>query len=253
MPLISGSLSIWDIAHRWADCDPDSYRVRLPLLVKDYSRLLINAVLNGEIFCETLTLAKRPPESKADPKFYIRTHLDEVNACIHGVRYDRRLLKWASISRQDFQEWCENLAIPLPEFWFPPGWKYSFEMPEFGTRAFWAQHQEPDESNDFSLVFRIPAEVSANDEPTSLPQEDAVSTRPNQKAKLCAQQIATQLWKEHPDRTITAMANDEVIKKYSGASHFDERTVRKWLGEVAPVNVKKKGRPRVKNSDGQRD
>ncbi|MEZ5489205.1 MAG: hypothetical protein R3F50_02685 [Gammaproteobacteria bacterium] len=253
MPLLSDSLSIWDIAHRWAGYDPDSYRIKLPLLAKDYARLLVKAVLNGEVFCETLTLAKRPSDSKADPRFYIRTHLDDVYACIHGVRYNRKLLQWASISRQEFQEWCESMAIPLPEFWFPPGWKYSFEMPEFGTRAFWAQHQEPDEPDGFSLVFRLPEESSGEDSQPSPSTEEAIPTRASQIAKLCAQQMATQLWKEHPDRTITAMADDEVIRRYSGASHYDARTVRKWLGEVAPVNVKKKGRPRGKNSDEQPD
>ena len=126
-------------------------------------------------------------------------------------------------------------------------------MPEFGTRAFWARHQEPDESGGFSLVFRLPEESSAEAEQPSLSTGQDIPTRASQIAKLCAQQMATQRWKEHPDRTITAMANDEVIKNYSGASHYDVRTVRKWLGEVAPVDVKKKGRPKGKNSDEQSD
>jgi|GEM_PF-5838936 len=62
MPLISDSLSIWEIAHRWAGLDPDNYRLKLPLLVKDYARILVDAVLNGEIFCETLTLVLARPE-----------------------------------------------------------------------------------------------------------------------------------------------------------------------------------------------
>lgn len=149
MPLLAGSLSVWEIAHRWAGYDPDSFRFRHPLLVKDYFKLLLDAILDGQLFCETLTLAKRPTDSKADPKYYIRSHLDDINAGIWGGRYNRKLLKWASIQRDDFQEWCEALSIPLPEFWCPSGWKHHFEMPEGGTRAFWAYHVEPDEPGDF--------------------------------------------------------------------------------------------------------
>ena len=60
MPVISNSLSVWDIAHRWADYDPDAFRIRLLLLAKDYARLLFQAIIDGDIYCETLTLAKLP-------------------------------------------------------------------------------------------------------------------------------------------------------------------------------------------------
>ena len=133
MPLIADELTVWDISFRWAGYDPTKIWFRLPLTVKDNSRLLMQAILHGEIICETMTLAKLPPDSKADFRFYIRTYIDDVYACIHGKRFNRKLLKWAVLDRMDFHEWCKRRSIPLPEFWFPSGWKLDFEMPELGT------------------------------------------------------------------------------------------------------------------------
>lgn len=70
MPLITEELSVWDIGLRWAGHDPDHLWLRLPLTAKDNFRLLMEAILSGEIICNTLTLAKLPPDSKADPRFY---------------------------------------------------------------------------------------------------------------------------------------------------------------------------------------
>lgn len=250
MPLISGSLSVWDISFRWAGYDPDKIYFFCPLEVKDNFRLIMEAILKGEIYCETLTLVKRPPDSKADPKYYIRTYIDDVYACIWGHRYNKKLLKWATISRGDFHEWCERRSIPLPEFWFPNAWKYDFEWPEYGTRAFWARHREPDEPGGFSLQFDIPDDLKRTDisiDSSSFDNENDLSiAKENHKARLVSQQIAIQLWKEYPDRTIAEMSQNEIILKYSGAANYRSALI-KWLSEVAPVNIKgKRGRPRKK-------
>jgi hypothetical protein len=250
MPTLSYSLSIWEIAHRWSGLDPDDFRLKLSFLVKDYSKLMLDAVLNGHLYCESLVLFKRPNGSNADPKFFIRTHLDEINACLHHGRYDRKLLKWAHIPRHDFKEWCERMCIPLPDFWFPLGWKDHFVMPEFGTRAFWASHVEPDEPGGVGVRFEIPDIQEWDASEPALSEDIIQPLRINQKSKLCAQQIAITIWKELPDRSIAEMARDEIIRKYSGAAHYNEDTIKGWLAEIAPVTIKgKRGRPR-KKSDG---
>lgn len=247
MPVISESLSVWEIAHRWANYDPDIFRFRLPLLVKDYSRLLFEAIINGDVYCETLTLAKLPSGSKADPKFYIRSHLDAVNFCRWGVRYDRKILKWATISRDDFEEWCEGFSMPLPEFWFPTGWNRDFERPEFGGRALWAYHVEPEEVGDFSVRFDVPGTRPDEILQEVEPNPKAPALKANQKAKINVQRLAAQLWEEYPDRNIAEMLRDERIKQCAGAAHYTDGAIRKWLQQVAPINIKgKRGRPRKK-------
>lgn len=250
MATIADELSVWEISFRWAECDPDRFCLAYPLEVKDNFKLLMAAVLAGEIFCETLILARRPSDSKSDHSYYIRTHINDVYDCIGGISYKKKLLKWAIISRDDFKEWCERRSIPLPEFWFPPGWKYEFEEPEFGTRALWASHMEPDEPGGFAVRFEIPDEVITTNNISVSRSSDHDLESPtltdSKKAKLCAQQIAIQLWREFPDRTIAEMSRDEIILKYSGAANYQSGLV-KWLREVAPQNVKgKPGRPRKK-------
>jgi hypothetical protein len=200
MALISNELSVWNISFRWAGYDPDRFYFYYPLEVKDNFKLLMETILEGEIYCETITLEKRPRDSKADPKYYIRTYLDDVYACIWGHRYNKKLLKWATVSRDDFHEWCERRSIPLPEFWFPNGWKYDFEWPEYGTRAFWARHVEPQEQGGFSLHFDIPEEgdsknirylVNQKDSEQNLDIESEGNLRPNQLTKLIVQRIAS--------------------------------------------------------------
>lgn len=262
MPLIADELTVWDISFRWAGYDSTKFWFRLPLAVKDNSRLLMQAILGGEIICETMTLAKRPLGSKADPKYYIRTYINDIYACINGTRYDRKLLKWASISRMGFYEWCERRGIPFPEFWFPSGWKLDFEMPELGTAAMWAVHIEPDDESEYAIRYDHPgivrerenrskqkllavSECEPEDFNSGKASEIEKALRINQQIRITCQQIACEIWKNEPNRTIASIVRDELVQKYGGARHYEEETVREWIKEIAPSEVRsRRGRPR---------
>lgn len=153
MPLLNDELSLWEIAFRWAGHDPDKLRVRIPLPVRDNFRTLMDAILNGHLFCTTLALEKWGPNSGSPPEFFIRHHIEETYACIFGERYDRKLLKWARIERWSMQQWCERRGIPLPEFWFPPGWKFEYER--------------PDENSDDESLVPQQTEASTGEEPSA--------------------------------------------------------------------------------------
>jgi len=273
MPLITEELSVWDIGLRWAGHDPDGYWLRLPLAAKDNFRLLMEAILSGEIICNTLTLAKLPPGSKADPSFYIRTYIDEVYDCIHGKHYDRKLLKWAALDRMDFYQWCERRGITPPEFWFPPGWKLKYEDDPLAYPGCWVRHVEPESPSTLVSFAYDPPYADADRQSDALeeaPQEDLPTSeqdfhnepdqqtvRPigqsqNEKAlrdcqriKLACQQIAIVIWQADKTRTIASVVKDELIQKYGGASFYQDETVREWLKDVAPREVKnRRGRPR---------
>ena len=280
MPLITDELSVWDIGLRWGGYDPDRLWLPLPLAAKDNFRLLMQAILSGEIICNTLTLAKFPPDSKADPRFYIRTYIDEVYACIHGRRYDRKLLKWAALDRMDFHQWCERRGITPPEFWFSPGWKLEYEDDPLAYPGCWVRHVEPD--NPGTLVtFAYDPPYTDADRPSDISQEAEQEDTPisehgdqnkpeqqaahqtvqpqNEKAlrdcqriKLACQQIATVIWQDDKKRTIPSVIKDELIQKYGGASFYQDDTVREWIKSVAPREVKRPGRPRKNGGkDGQ--
>lgn len=248
MALTVDSLSVWDIGFRWANLDPDSLWLRLPMPVKDNFRLLMEAILAGEILCETLTLAKRPSDSKADPRFYIRSYIDAVHDCIAGQSYNRKLLRWATISRMDFMEWCENRGIPEPEFWFPPGWKLHFEMPEGGTTALRAEHVEPESEVSVEIHYNIP-DLHPREKSISRESNKQKLTA-NQEARIACQQIARNIWKSEPERTIASIVKDDLIQKYGGAGPYADDTVRGWIKKVAPLSVKsRRGRPKKNGYD----
>ncbi len=225
MPLLVNDLSVWDISFRWAGFDPDRLWIRLPLPVKDNFRLLMGAILEGEILCGTLTLAKLPPGSKADPSFYIRTYIDEVYHCIQGLRYNRKLLRWASLERMEFLQWCELRGIPAPEFWFPPGWKLEFEMPEFGTPALWATHVEPESDGTLSHIsyeshpaFRRKEssnEADAEEDVPSQPNVDAQPTQPIQENSEATAEVNSDIPPIQPTKqaeTEQSLRNNQRIK-----------------------------------------
>lgn len=225
---------------RWAGYDPDHFRFRIPLPAKDNFRLLMDAILSGEIICETLTLAKRPHDSKSDSGFYIETYIDDVHNCIQGNYYDRKLLRWATLSRKDFYEWCGQRGITPPSFWFPDGWKFEFQMPEGGTPALLATHVEPSSEGNVHIRYAHPTNAVG-----AKLTEDMVSPRINQRIKIACQQIAHEIWADDINRTIPSIVNDELIQKYGGAGPYQSATAHKWIQEVAPLEVSRRvGRPK---------
>jgi hypothetical protein len=219
MALLNDDLSVWDIAFRWGGYDPDSLWFRLPLPVKDNFRLLMGAILEGEILCGTLTLAKLPPGSKADPSFYIRTYIDEVYHCIQGLRYDRKLLRWASLSRMGFLEWCEIRGIPAPEFWFPPGWKLEFEMSEFGTHALWATHVEPESDGTLSHIsyeshpaFRREESSNEADDEEDVPSQPDADAQPSQPVPEGSEVLTEEISDEPPIQPSTNTETEQSLR-----------------------------------------
>jgi hypothetical protein len=221
MPLLSNELSVWEIAHRWAGFDPAQFKPWLPLAVKDYCRILMDAILSGEIDSIMLRLDKwKPEDGEENQKFFIRYYMDDVYLCIWGKKFNRTMLKQASIDRYEMKQWCEFHTIPLPEFWFPPGWGYSYE---------WARRDdELERGNPISDL-------------------DDAAIRPSTVAKVTCQKIARGLWKDHPTMTIADMVKQPMIQQYGGAANYTDSTVREWLSAAAPSEVKnKRGRPRKK-------
>ena len=88
---------------------------------------MMDAILRGDLPCQTLSLNKWRPESTMPPKYFIRHYIDDVYACVWGRKFDRKLLRWATVERWAMRQWCERRGIPLPEFWFPSGWKFEYE------------------------------------------------------------------------------------------------------------------------------
>ena len=249
MALDSEELSVWEIGFRWSGFDPDRIWLQIPLLARDNFRVLMNAILSGEIICTTLCLDKRPPDSKADPRFYIRHYIDDVYACIHGTGFNRKLLKWASLERPSFLEWCQCRGITPPEFWFPPGWKMEFEHPLGIHPGMVVQHEEPSEEGGTHFSYHWPA-PGEGEAVTELEKPEPSILRQSQVARVVCQQIARAMWQKDPQRRIADVIRDDLIQEYGGAKFYAEETVRTWINSAAPPEVReRRGRPRKNNSD----
>ena len=227
MSLVNDELSVWEIGFRWAGFDARSWRVRLPLLVCDNFRLLMDAILNCHLRCETLSAEKYQGNDKDETRFYIRYWLEDVYACIEGRKFNRELLKWALIGRTEFADWCERRKIPLPEFWFPSGWAMEYD---------WRQESLIDGGQALSSEPEVEGE--------SDDQGSSNKLRTVQRRTIAAQVVAGSLWAANPETTIADMVKSEIIQELCGAKYYGEEAVRRWLQKVAPPEVSaKKGRP----------
>lgn len=280
MALLSDSLAVWELAFRLEELDPRRIWFRIPIGVQDHFRNLMDAILKGDLCCESITLEKRHFESN-EKVFSVYHWLDDIYACINGHHFNRKLLRHAIIDRYDFKLWCERRGIPLPEFWFPPGWKLEYELPEgdippgywYSRKDWtaedwtaWKEEQQAAQDNGQQQAAALSAETAADthtqtevlpaDSPPSGPpskQEEAVEKlRANQEARIACCQIAKAIWKDDPSRTIASVVKDELIQKYGGGSYYVEETVREWVRRVAPAGVReKRGRPRKNGPEGE--
>lgn len=242
MAILVEQLTVWDIGFRWAGYDPRRFYLRIPLEVENNFRTLMDAILSGEIACDSISLEKRD-YAKDEIKESIYYWIDEIYACIWGKRINRELMRWARIGRMDFKLWCERMNInPLPEFWFPKGWNLHYELPEDTLspgRRYLVDRMSPEDREQYLLAE--PGE--------SAPQpEDNQKLRPNQEIRLACQQIATAIWAKETDRTIASVVKDPLVQEYGGARHYNDETVREWVKAVAPDGVKnRRGRPKNKD------
>lgn len=130
MSLLNDDLSVWEIGFRWAGYDSEQFRLRLPLLVRHNFRILIDAILCGHLYCITLDGQKYHGDDPEEARLHIRYWLDDVNTCIEGQTFSKKMLKWGRIERWECKRRCELRTVPLPEFWFPPAWALEYQWDE---------------------------------------------------------------------------------------------------------------------------
>jgi hypothetical protein len=240
MSILADELSVWDICFRWAGYDPRKFYFRIPLEVENNFRTIMQEILDAHLYCESITLEKRE-FTKENVKESIYYWLDEMYACIHGVRFNRKLFKWAVITRYDFMQWCQRMNAPLPEFWFPQGWNLQYELPE--------NDYYPGLMHDLKYWPEEERKAFFGNRDKSDPVRADLKSRHNQEARIASRLVAANIWKLDSDRSIASVIRDDVIQKLCGANRYDEDTIREWIKDIAPPEVRaRRGRPR-KNTD----
>jgi len=118
-------LSVWEIAHRWQDADPDEpQRENLPKSVRERVRQLLHALTYGlhayDVHGDPLADEEIWFTGVRKSKFgrTLERHLHQGN-------YDRDFLRSVFILRNELERWCWRVDERLPAFWFP----YEVEQP----------------------------------------------------------------------------------------------------------------------------
>jgi hypothetical protein len=242
MALINDYLTLWEIGFRWADRDPDGLRFFIPLPVRDNFRTLMSAIIEGHLYCSTLGLEKYGGAAREEAKHYIRYWLDEVNACIWSQRFNRALLKWATIDRWAFQAWCTGQGIPLPEFWFPPGWKIDYEWPlPSGAEASLQEGAMPTNSaklDEGAATRETMPQVSGEMAPNVSAESGAGTGQRaldrRQRARIACQEVARRLWVNQPTSSLKAIAVSREVQEIAPGSEYELAVVQRWMSEVDP-------------------
>jgi hypothetical protein len=184
----------------------------------------MDAIQHGHLDCSTLFLRKWHPDASDGfgREFFIRHHMDEVDECVSGDRFHRKLLRWARIERWAMHEWCERQGVPLPEFWFPPGWNIDYR---------WPDDDDPEPPN--------PSEPVA---------EQRIRMDKWHRIQMACQQVALWIWAKEPNLTIKEVAWRKEVQEQAGGSEVELETVERWIGKVDRRNPsKKRGRKRKNN------
>ncbi len=257
MPLLNDDLPLWDIAFRWTGHDPDKLWISFPLPVRDNFRLMMDAILQGHLHCSTLSLEKRRQDSNDPQEFFIRHHLDDVEACIWGKKFNRKLLRWALIDRWAMHQWCERQGIPLPEFWFPPGWKLHYEWhdpeadgpPEVAEAAETTAGEEPQKDSEPITSYAKPQQESAPPPRQTISESEAEGRRKldqRQRRKIACQEVALRVWLKQPNADVKVVANSPEVQDLAGGNESDFEVLLRWLGEIDPRAPNKRRGPKRK-------
>lgn len=218
-------LSIWEIACRANDLDPSITDMKnMPLKLKDAIKSITRAIHydeNMSILNSNGVENHGAYNQRTGKKYDTEAIHSRISDCYENETFDKEFLETVYIENEHFAKWCISKNIPLPTFWFPHGWKpFNFEEK--------ASHVNDD--NTKTKLHTIP--------------------RASQADKITCQAIGRTLWDLYPDMTIAAMCKHDAIQRYgNGKLYVGAHTLRDWLSEVAPENIKgKKGRPKKTES-----
>jgi hypothetical protein len=210
----------------------------------------LDAILEGHLYCSSLALEKWSPSSSGDPESYIRYWLDDVYACVWGRRFNRRLLKWAAIDRWAMHVWCERHGIPLPDFWFPPGWGLEYKWPEETAPAHDESKPEPETnaSGETGASLRMGDSPATSEDTTNRAEPGGGEEKRvldwRLRAEIACQEVAKRYWKKHPTALLKEVAASPEVQDAAPGSDFEFEVVARWLGKVDPRDPAKRRGPK---------
>ncbi|SEP79914.1 hypothetical protein [Nitrosomonas ureae] len=123
------TLSLWEIAHYWHDCDPKAPGShQIPLKVRDTLLVLIKTPNKKiSVFVEKrraylLKLLRYIQEICTE------SFLQNLQNSIDKKVFEKRLFNSMFLTRNSLARWCFENNEPLPKFWFPDNDKYPYDL-----------------------------------------------------------------------------------------------------------------------------
>ncbi|MBW4933228.1 hypothetical protein [Marinobacter sp. F4206] len=254
-------LSIWEIAHRWHDVDPNTSDPQaLPLPVQDLLRVITNmqarqfmpvlkksgVQLKNEqnfISFEAFLSQAEKPENLENQDLWLTQVREDyfeqqdrwcakhneategLDQCFRGRVFDKKKLEGIHLDRSAIRAFCREKGLKLPGFWFTKGEKQSFD----------------DESNQDEPELAGGGKIRQD-------EADRFWNRLTnaQKHRILSREIAQVLWHENPNLTQAAIIDHSAIREYAGAKFYsDPNTVRSWIRDLDPrPEDKRRGRPK---------
>ncbi len=123
------TLSLWEIAHYWHDCDPRlSSTHQIPLKVRD-TLLVLAKTSNNKVF----VFVEKHRAYLLKLFSYIQQistecYLQNLQESIDKKVFDKRLFNCMLMTRNELACWCIENNEPLPKFWFPDNDKYPYDL-----------------------------------------------------------------------------------------------------------------------------
>lgn len=123
------TLSLWEIAHYWHDCDPrTSSTHQIPLKVRDTLLVLIKTPNKKfSVFVEKRN-AYLLKLFRCIQEICTESFLQNLQKSIDQKAFDKRLFNGMFLTRNALARWCIENNEPLPKFWFPDNNKYPYDL-----------------------------------------------------------------------------------------------------------------------------
>ncbi|MBX3617444.1 hypothetical protein [Nitrosomonas sp.] len=123
------TLSLWEIAHYWHDCDPRlSSTHQIPLEVRDTLLVLIKTPSKKfSVYVEKRN-AYLFKIFRYIQEVCTESFLQNLQKSIDNKLFDKRLFNSMLITRNTLACWCIENNEPLPKFWFPDNDMYPYDL-----------------------------------------------------------------------------------------------------------------------------
>lgn len=249
-------LSIWEIAHRWHQVDPNlTDEKALPLPVQDTLRYLTKLMARHDL----------RSSSPQGTEYWIAADIDNFSTFVHQ-HFDEEYLKDRDLDSGEFWEAYERYQDHC-NFKIQQHSEIVEDFDKcFKERIFDKKLLDSVYTTRHAIREAIDEQNRLNPNPIPLPEfwfppgskEEGLTSEIDQKPKklrsdqadkLLVQAIAGALWAENPDFTITALTKHKGIRQLGNGAQYEPKTLHNWIAEVDPRDPQqKKGRPKKKSN-----